>query len=254
MQPIIDADTHIAESEEMWTLFDKEMTAADPCCFRCPTTRLYGNWNKTLADRRQYFSETGRQRRLPLDHAVGVEDPIQPQRLSRRLPRDDRCPGTTRRYGSARHRDSGRLPDAVSGLSHRRPEALDVALARAYNRFMAQACAESNGRHPLGGGSAAALHRRISEGNKVGQREWRRRRFLPRHGRQLHFGQSVFFSGVSSGDGRGSADLHSHRLENAAPSAAMFDLERNRQWSHSAFPPLHAFRDLVLNQIPETVS
>ena len=32
---------------------------------------------------------------------------------------------------------------------------------------------------------------------------------------------------------------------------AMFDLERNRQWSHSGFPPLHAFRDLVLNQIPE---
>jgi predicted TIM-barrel fold metal-dependent hydrolase len=31
----------------------------------------------------------------------------------------------------------------------------------------------------------------------------------------------------------------------------MFDLERNRQWSHSAFPPLHAFRDLVLNQIPD---
>jgi predicted TIM-barrel fold metal-dependent hydrolase len=33
--------------------------------------------------------------------------------------------------------------------------------------------------------------------------------------------------------------------------SAMFDLERNRQWSHSAFPPLHAFRDLVLNQIPD---
>jgi len=31
----------------------------------------------------------------------------------------------------------------------------------------------------------------------------------------------------------------------------VFDLERNRQWSHSAFPPLHAFRDLVLNQIPD---
>src|SRR5262245_3786757 len=35
---------------------------------------------------------------------------------------------------------------------------------------------------------------------------------------------------------------------------AMFDLERNRQWSHSGFPPLHAFRDLVFNQIPENVS
>ena len=31
----------------------------------------------------------------------------------------------------------------------------------------------------------------------------------------------------------------------------MFDLEHNRQWSHSGFPPLHAFRDLVLNQIPD---
>jgi predicted TIM-barrel fold metal-dependent hydrolase len=31
----------------------------------------------------------------------------------------------------------------------------------------------------------------------------------------------------------------------------MFDLERNRQWSSSGFPPLHAFRDPVLNQIPD---
>src|SRR5437868_6223200 len=30
-----------------------------------------------------------------------------------------------------------------------------------------------------------------------------------------------------------------------------FDLERNRQWSHSAILPLFAFNDIVNNRIPE---
>jgi hypothetical protein len=47
MQPIIDADTHISESEEMWAMFDKEMYGRRPVLLSLPDDTLYGNWNKT---------------------------------------------------------------------------------------------------------------------------------------------------------------------------------------------------------------
>ena len=48
--------------------------------------------------------------------------------------------------------------------------ALDVAMARAYNRFLAQACAKSGGPHELGCRAAAALGRRVGERDQMGQR------------------------------------------------------------------------------------
>jgi hypothetical protein len=47
MQPIIDADTHVAESKAMWELFDKEMHGRRPVLLALPDDTLYGNWNKT---------------------------------------------------------------------------------------------------------------------------------------------------------------------------------------------------------------
>jgi len=47
MQPIIDADTHVAESEAMWQLIDREMYGRRPVLLSLPDDTLYGNWNKT---------------------------------------------------------------------------------------------------------------------------------------------------------------------------------------------------------------
>src|ERR671924_1112448 len=45
MQGIIDADTHIAESEAMWSMMDKEMHHRRPVLLKCPDDTLYGPRN-----------------------------------------------------------------------------------------------------------------------------------------------------------------------------------------------------------------
>ena len=47
MQPIIDADTHIAESAAMWQMIDKEMYPRRPVLLSLPDDTLYGGWNAT---------------------------------------------------------------------------------------------------------------------------------------------------------------------------------------------------------------
>jgi predicted TIM-barrel fold metal-dependent hydrolase len=127
---------------------------------------------------------------------------------------------------------------------------LDVALSRAYNRFMADASAKSNGRirwvvvPPL-----RSIEESVKEIKATKQKG----------------ACGVFFRGI---EGNMTLDdpyffpVYQAAMEvdlpicihtgSGTPSVtAMFNLERNRQWSHSGFPPLHAFRDLVINKIPD---
>ena len=48
MQPIIDADTHIAESEAMWQMIDGNMYPRRPVLLSLPDDTLYGGWNATF--------------------------------------------------------------------------------------------------------------------------------------------------------------------------------------------------------------
>ena len=42
MKKIVDADTHISESEHMWELFDSEMYKRRPVLVSVPDDTLYG--------------------------------------------------------------------------------------------------------------------------------------------------------------------------------------------------------------------
>ena len=127
-------------------MFDKEMYGRRPGAAVAAGQYFVRQLEQDLAHRRQYFSQAGRQRRLPLDHAVGVEDPVEPQRFECRLPRHDRHPAAglpTWTASASPLRSSTRR--CFWSISPTIAE-LDVALCRAYNRFIAQACAQSNGR------------------------------------------------------------------------------------------------------------
>jgi predicted TIM-barrel fold metal-dependent hydrolase len=128
--------------------------------------------------------------------------------------------------------------------------ALEVALARAYNRFLAQACAKSNGRlrwvviPPL---------RSIEESLK--EIRWAKEQGTV----------GVFFRGIEGNltlDNpyffpiyQAASDLELpiciHQGSGCPTFINFFNLERNRQWSHSAVLPLFAFNDIVNNKIPE---
>ena len=47
MPGVIDADTHIAESEAMWQMIDEKMYPRRPVLLSLPDDTLYGGWNAT---------------------------------------------------------------------------------------------------------------------------------------------------------------------------------------------------------------
>ena len=86
MQPIIDADTHISESAEMWAMFDKEMYGRRPVLLSLPDDTLYGNWNKTwLIDGNIFPKPAGKGGFRLITLVVGVEGTGEPQRSERKL-------------------------------------------------------------------------------------------------------------------------------------------------------------------------
>ena len=145
MQPIIDADTHISESAEMWAMFDSEMYGRRPVLLSLPDDTLYGSWNKTwLIDGNIFPKPAGKGGfRLITPSASKIQ--------SNRKDLSIACRDMTDIPG--RLTDMERLGIATQVVYPTLfliyltddPE-LDVALSRAYNRFIAQACAKSNGR------------------------------------------------------------------------------------------------------------
>lgn len=47
MRGVVDADTHIAESEAMWEMMDAGMRGRRPVLLTLPEDTLYGGWNAT---------------------------------------------------------------------------------------------------------------------------------------------------------------------------------------------------------------
>ncbi len=249
MQPIIDADTHIAESEQMWNFIDPAMRPRRPVLLTMPDDTLYKDWNATwLIDGNIFPKPVGK----------GGFRLITPSAAKNQLARKDIQLGCRELTDiPARLADMDRAGVAAQVvyptlfLIYLTDDAeLDVALCRAYNRFMADAYAKSNKRirwvvvPPL---------RSIDESvNEI------------KAAKQLG-ACGVFFRGM---EGNFTLDnpyffpvyqaamdvdlpICIHTGSGTPAITAMFDLERNRQWSHSGFPPLHAFRDLVINKIPD---
>ncbi|MBM4298222.1 MAG: hypothetical protein FJ143_10830, partial [Deltaproteobacteria bacterium] len=145
MQAVIDADTHVSESEEMWAMFDKEMYGRRPVLLSLPDDTLYGGWDKTwLIDGNIFPKPVGKGGfRLITPSAAKIQANRKDLRVACRDMTDI----------PARLADMDRLGIATQVvyptlfLVYLTDDAdLDVALARAYNRFMAQACAQSTGR------------------------------------------------------------------------------------------------------------
>src|ERR1044071_3734588 len=135
MAGIIDADTHIAESEAMWSMFDKEMYHRRPVLLKCPEDTLYGPRNAFwLIDGNVFPKPNGKGSfRLITPSASKLESSRGDIAIACREMTD--IPG--------RLRDMDKLGVATQVvfptlffiyINH--DAALDVALARASNRFL----------------------------------------------------------------------------------------------------------------------
>jgi uncharacterized protein len=249
MSGVVDADTHIAESRSMWNLMEAGMRHRRPVLLSMPEDTLYKDWNVVwLIDGNIFPKPLGKGGfRL----ITPSESKIQSSRKDIRVACREITDVPARLADMDRFGIEIQVVYPTLFLVYLTDDAeLEVALCRAYNRFMARACAESKNRirwvvvPPL---------RSIEESMKEIKAA------------KANGAVGVFFRGIEGN--RTLDDAYFHPVYQAAmdldlpicihtgsgtPSVtAMFDLERNRQWSHSGFPPLHAFRDLVLNQIPD---
>ncbi|HEY7319860.1 MAG TPA: hypothetical protein VIE89_19995, partial [Candidatus Binatia bacterium] len=145
MPGIIDADTHISESEAMWSMMDKDMYHRRPVMMKCPEDTLYGPRNAFwLIDGNVFPKPAGK----------GSFRLITPSASKLESARGDIAIGCREMTDiSSRLKDMDRLQvdtqvvfPTLFLIYITDDKALDIAMARAYNRFIAQACAKGGSR------------------------------------------------------------------------------------------------------------
>src|SRR6266576_6566423 len=145
MHGVIDSDTHVAESVSMWNFIDADMRHRRPVLVSMPDDTLYKDWNATwLIDGNIFPKPVGKGGfRLVTPSASKIQTNRRDIQVG--------CRELTDVAARLADMDCGGIaaqvvyPTLFLIYLTDDPE-LDVALSRAYNRFMAQACAQSHDR------------------------------------------------------------------------------------------------------------
>ena len=249
MQGIIDADTHISEGAAMWAMMDKAMLPRRPVLLSVPDDTWYGNRNAFwLIDGEIYPKPAGK----------GSFALVTPSEQKVQEGRKDSTPATREMTDiKGRLADMDKLNTALQVVYptlflvyNTKDQELEVALCRAYNRFLAQACAQSGGRMkwlavlPFQTMSVAVDEIRAAKQNGA---------------------VGIFFRGI---EGEYTLDnpylfpvyeeAQKHNMSICVHTGCgvkqilqMFDLARNHTFGHTRVMPLLAFRDIIANRIPE---
>jgi predicted TIM-barrel fold metal-dependent hydrolase len=249
MNGIIDADTHISEGEAMWQMMGADFLPRRPIMLKVPQDTWYGNRDAFwLIDGEIYPKPAGR----------GSFALVTPSDQSVQIGRTDSTVATREMVDMpARLADMDKLNTAVQIVYptlflvyNTRDAGLELELCRAYNRFLAKACAEAPVRVkwvvvlPL-----QSVKESIDE-----------IRFAKQNG-----AVGVFFRGI---EGEHTLDhpylfpvyeeaqkqdlsICVHTGCGVKEVLQMFELARNHTFGHTRVMPLLAFRDLVANKIPE---
>lgn len=249
MDGVLDADTHIAESDHMWALFDKDMYPRRPVRVQVPEDTLYGDSNAFWLIDGSIF---------PKPAGKGGFRLITPSTAKRQTARDDLTIASREITDPAvRLRDMDDLGVQAQVIYPTLfliyltdDVALQVALCRAYNDWLAKVWSADEDRLrwvavlPLGSieaslaelrkvkdkGAAGVFFRGI-EGSRTLDDPY----FFPIYEEAEKLGLPICIH-----TGSGSPELTN-----------MFTLERNHTFVHSRALPMFAFRDLVHNAVPE---
>jgi len=249
MKGIIDADTHISEGAAMWALMDQAMQPRRPIMLQVPEDTWYGNRNAFWLIDGEIF---------PKPAGKGSFALVTPSEQKVQAGRKDSTPATREMTDiKGRLADMEKLDTAMQIVYptlflvyNTKDKDLELALCRAYNRFLAQACAQSGGLMkwvvvlPFQSMNAAIEEIRLAKQNGA---------------------VGVFFRGIEGEYTLDHPDLFPvyeeaqklnlsicvHTGCGVKPILAMFDLARNHTFGHTRVMPLLAFRDLVANKIPE---
>jgi len=249
MPGIIDADTHIAESESMWKYFDKDMYHRRPIMVSAPDDTLYRDFNVLwLIDGNIFPKASGK----------GGFRIITPTSSKREANRSDIALGCREITDvPARLGDMDKagvqtqiIYPTLFLIDVTADPKLQVALCAAYNQFLGEVFRQSNNRLrwvtvlPY-----LSIEASIAQMNQAKQ----------------NGAVGIFFSGIM-----GSLTLNNphffpiyseaekldlpiciHTGQGSRPLLEFFDLELNGTFGSSHCPPIIGFRDLVAGEIPE---
>lgn len=249
MNGIIDADTHISESEAMWAMMDKSMYARRPLMLSVPDDTTFGNRNAFwLIDGEIYPKPAGKGSfALVTPSAQKVQEGRKDSTVGSREMTDIQ----TRLAHMDRLNTAAQIVYPTLFLVfNTKDRDLEIALCRAYNRFLAKAATEAPERIKwVGVLPLQSVKEALDE-----------IRFAKQNG-----AVGIFFRGI---EGEYTLDhpylfpiyeeaqkqnlsICVHTGCGVRAILEMFDLSRNHTFGHTRVMPLLAFRDLVANKIPE---
>jgi uncharacterized protein len=249
MNGIIDADTHISEGEAMWAMMDKAMQPRRPLMLSVPEDTWFGNRNAFWLIDGEIYSKPAGKGSFAL--VTPSAQKVQEGRKDSTVPSREMTDIKTRLADMDRLNTSAQIVYPTLFLVYNtKDRELEIALCRAYNRFLAQASAEAPERIrwvavlPL-----QSIKESIDE-----------IRFAKQHD-----AVGIFFRGI---EGEHTLDnpylfpvyeeaqkqnlsICVHTGCGVRAILEMFDISRNHTFGHTRVMPLLAFRDIIANKIPE---
>ena len=249
MLGVVDADTHIAESQSIWDFIDEKMYPRRPVLVSLPDDTLYGDSNATwLIDGNIFPKPSGKGGfRLVTPSAAKSQSSRGDITIASREITDPKL----------RLADMDRLGIHIQVIYPTLflvyltdDAALEVALCRAYNKFLAHIWSADEERLrwvavlPLRSIEASLEEMRTAKENgAVGV-------FFRGLEGNLALDDPYFFPVYKEAE-RLNLPICIHTGSGAPALTELFNLERNHTFAHGRALPLFAFRDLIHNGIPE---
>ncbi len=249
MAGVIDADTHVAESERMWTLIDESMQPRRPIRLSVPTDTLY-------KDRNTFWLIDGNI--FPKPAGKGSYNLMTPSLAGQEAARGGATiPSRELMDIEARLADMDKLGIEIQViyptlfLVYLTDDVnLEAALCKAYNRFMAEACSRAPNRLRW----VAVLPLRSIDRSIEEMRSAKENRAVGVFFRGIEGSLTLdhpYFFPIYEEASRLDLPICIHTGSGAPSILGLFDNERNSTFPHNRILPLIAFRDLVANKIPE---
>ena len=248
MAGVIDADTHIFESPEVWEFMDEEMYPRRPVIVTGPEGTAYRRTRFWLIDGNILPKPIGKGGFLlgtPTDPSVGTLGPMPDVRARELLDIDGRLQAMDQ-MGVERQVIYPTLfliylTDDVK---------LDVALCRCYNRFMAATTAKAQGRLSwLLAPPLRSIDATIEEMN-LGKEKGAVGLFFRGIEKDRTLDDPYFFPVYEEAQ-RLDLPICVHTGGGCPDFTKIFDVKRSHTFSHTRTLPLMAFRNIVANKIPE---
>jgi predicted TIM-barrel fold metal-dependent hydrolase len=249
MQGIIDADTHISEGESMWSLMDKSMHPRRPLMLSVPEDTVFGNRNAFWLIDGEIYPKAGGKGSFAL--VTPSAQKVQEGRKDSTIPSREMTDIKTRVADMDKLNTAAQVVYPTLFLVYNtKDRELEVALCRAYNRFLAQACAQSAER--IKWVAVLPLQSMRESIDEI--------RFAKQHG-----AVGIFFRGIEGEytldnpylfpvyeeAQRQNLSICIHTGCGVRAILEMFDISRNHTFGHTRVMPLLAFRDIIANKIPE---